>query len=288
MSEIKGIQVEGETFDEAVITAAAQLGLKPGDLAVEIVDPGSSANSSLGFRPVKVRAWLRDTNTAPDGARKSGLGAPRRSSYGDGDRRPMRGGSGGAGGAGGGGGFRRGPAPVSYGPPPPPLDPERITPELVDEVRGITEGILSAMEFPSSVVAEKTKHGIRVAVDAGERDQFLIGEDGDTLAAFQHLLGRMIRASHPDDPPPRLEVDVAGFRDRQIERLRELARELMNEARQSGSEVTTDPLPANERRIVHLEVAEAPGMETVTIGDGYFKRVIVRQAQPARDEARGS
>ena len=283
MSETKGIQVEGETFDEAVITAAAQLGLKPADLAVEIVDPGSSATSSLGFRPVKVRAWLRDSNTAPDGARKSGPGGPRRSSYGDRDRdsRPSRGG--------GAGGFRRGPSPVSYGPPPPPLDPERITPELVDEVRGLTEGILTAMQFPSTVVAEKTKHGIRVAVDAGERDQFLIGEDGETLAAFQHLLGRMIRASHPDDPPPRLEVDVAGFRDRQIERLRELARELMNEARQSGGEVTTDPLPANERRIVHLEVAESPGMETVTVGDGYFKRVIVRQAQAAaRDEARGS
>src|SRR5258705_2883048 len=130
MSEIKGIQVEGETFDEAVITAAAQLGLKPGDLAVEIVDPGSSANSSLGFRTVKVRAWLRDTNTAPDGARKAGPGAPRRSSYGDGERRPMR--------AGSGGGLRRGPAPVSYGPPPPPLDPEQITPELVDEVRTMT------------------------------------------------------------------------------------------------------------------------------------------------------
>jgi spoIIIJ-associated protein len=281
MSETKGIQVEGETFDEAVITAAAQLGLKPGDLAVEIVDPGSSANSSLGFRPVKVRAWLRDSNTAPDGARKAGPGGPRRSSYGEGDRRPSRGG-------GTGGGLRRGPAPVSYGPPPPPLDPERITPVLVDEVRGMTEGILAAMEFPSSVLAEKTKHGIRVAVDAGERDQFLIGEDGETLAALQHLLGRMIRASHPDDPPPRLEVDVAGFRDRQIERLRELARDLMNEARQSGGEVTTDPLPANERRIVHLEVAEAPGMETVTIGDGYFKRVVVRQAQGVRDEARGS
>lgn len=280
MSEIKGIQVEGETFDEAVITAAAQLGLKPGDLAVEIVDPGSSATSSLGFRPVKVRAWLRDTNRAPDGAGKAGPGAPRRSSYGDDARRPMRSGGGGA-------GLRRGPAPVSYGPPPPPLDPERITPELVDEVRGLTEGMMTAMDFPSSVVAEKTKHGIRVAIDAGERDQFLIGEDGDTLAALQHLLGRMIRASHPDDPPPRLEVDVAGFRDRQIERLRELARELMNEARQSGTEVTTDPLPANERRIVHLEVAESPGMETVTVGDGYFKRVIVRQAA-ARSEAGGT
>jgi spoIIIJ-associated protein len=117
-----------------------------------------------------------------------------------------------------------------------------------------------------------------VAIDTGERDQYLIGRDGETLAAFQHLLGRMMRAKMRDDAPPRIEVDVAGFRDRQIEKLREIARELMDEARRTGEEMTTDPLPASERRIVHLEVAESPGMETVTVGDGYYKRVIVRRA----------
>ncbi|HEV8128950.1 MAG TPA: R3H domain-containing nucleic acid-binding protein, partial [Candidatus Eisenbacteria bacterium] len=82
----------------------------------------------------------------------------------------------------------------------------------------------------------------------------------------------------PDDAPPRLEVDVAGYRDRQIEALREVARDLIKEAKQSGDEVTTEPLPASERRIVHLEVAEVPGMETVTIGDGHYKRVVIRRA----------
>jgi spoIIIJ-associated protein len=271
MSHTNEIQVEGESFDEAVITAAAQLGLKPADLGVEIIDPGSSTTSSVGFRPVKIRAWQRAPDVAPEGIRRSGPRAPRRSSYGDDDRRVHSGGP------------RRSPAPVSYGPPPPPLDPEKISAELVDEVRGLAEGILSQMQFPAAVVAEKTKHGIRIAIDAGERDQYLIGEDGEILSAFQHLLGRMIRASHRDDPPPRIEVDVAGFRDRQIERLRELARELMDEVRESGGEASTEPLPASERRIVHLEVAEAPGMETVTVGDGYFKRVIVRRASVGTD-----
>jgi spoIIIJ-associated protein len=158
------------------------------------------------------------------------------------------------------------------------MDPAKITPALVEDVRTLAAGMLEHMEFPGKVDAERTSHGIRVAIDAGERDQFLVGRDGETLAALQHLLGRMMRAKMRDEAPPRIEVDVAGFRDRQIERLRELARELMEEARQSGEEVTTEPLPASERRIVHLEVAESPGMETVTVGDGYYKRVIVRRA----------
>jgi spoIIIJ-associated protein len=148
-------------------------------------------------------------------------------------------------------------------------------------VRDLAKGILDGMGFEATLEAGKTQHGIRIGIDAGENDQYLIGKDGETLAAFQHLLGRMIRAKMPDDSPPRIEVDAAGYRDRQIERLREMARELMEEARSTGAEMTTEPLPASERRIVHLEVAEVPGMETVTIGDGYYKRVVVRQATGA-------
>ena len=258
------IQVEAESFQDAVAAASAQLGLKSTELAIEMVDPGASESSSTGYRPVRIRAWRRDPDTSPDGVRKPEPGAPRRS-YDDGGRRSSH-------------GPARRPAPVSYGPPPAPMDPEKITPELVEQVRTLAEGILKHMEFPSTVDAEKTKHGIRVAIQAGNWDQYLIGPDGETLAALQHILGRMIRAKMPDDAPPRLEVDVAGYRDRQIEALREMARGLIEEARGSGGEVTTDPLPASERRIVHLEVAEASGMETVTIGDGHYKRVVIRRA----------
>src|SRR5262245_32811629 len=263
------IHTEGETFQDAVAAASAQLGLKSTELAIEIIDPGAGASSSTGFRPVRIRAWRRDPDASADGLKKPAPGAPRRSSpsgsYDDGGRRAHHGGP-------------RRPAPVNYGPPPPPMDPEKITPELVESVRSMADGIVKHMEFPATVSAEKTRHGIRVAVTAGDWDQFLIGPEGETLAALQHLLGRMVRARMPDEAPPRLEVDVAGYRDRQIEALREVARDLIQAAKQSGDEVTTEPLPASERRIVHLEVAEVPGMETVTIGDGHYKRVVIRRA----------
>jgi spoIIIJ-associated protein len=266
MNDSDDIRVEGETFQDAVAAASAQLGLKITELGIEIIDPGASAASSTGFRPVRIRAWRRDPETSAEGLRKPEPGTRRSvSDYGDSGRRSHHGPPG-------------RPAPVSYGPPPPPMDPEKITPELVELVRGLADGIMSHMEFPATVEAEKTRHGIRVAIQAGEWDQYLIGPDGETLAALQHIIGRMIRAKMPDEAPPRLEVDVAGYRDRQIEALREMARGLIAEAKDSGDEVTTDPLPASERRIVHLEVAEVPGMETVTVGDGHYKRVVIRRA----------
>jgi len=259
------VDAEAATFGEAVQDAADQLGLEPADLAIEILDPGRSAESSAGYRPVKIRARRRPPDAPADGVRPGrGAGRPDRGESRYGGRRERE--------------PRRHMDAASYGPPPPPMDPAKITPELVEMVRGLADGLRDHMNFPGSVTAEKTSHGVRIGLDTGELDQYLIGKDGETLSAFQHLLGRMIRAKMPQESPPRVEVDVAGFRDRQIENLKQMARELMEQARETDEEVTTEPLPASERRIVHLEVAESKGMETVTIGDGYFKRVVIRRA----------
>lgn len=257
------IDITANTFEDAIAEACAQTGLSARELAIDLVDAGSSANSSIGFRPVKVKVRRRDPKGAPDGAGRAPARAPRpsydspRSHHGVSHRMEPR----------------------DFGPPPPPLDPALITAEHVGMVQELAQGLVSAMELEGAKAeASKTQHGIRVGLSAGEFDDLLIGPDGETLSSFQHVLSRMLRAKMPNSAPPRLEVDVAGFRDRQIEGLRQIARTLMDEVSAGTPEVTTDPLPASERRIVHLEVAERPGMETVTVGDGFYKRVVIRRA----------
>ncbi len=253
------IQIEAASYGDAVHQAADQLGVSTRELAVEVIDPGRSANSLGGFRPVKLKAWRRDPSAPPDGAGRIPASAVRRQESAVRER-----------------GLRRG-GVADYGPPPAPLDPSKITPELVESVRSITAGIVEQMGFQSQVKAESTRDGIRVAVDAGDKDQFLIGREGETLAALQHLVARMLRARAPEDQIPRVEVDVAGYRDRRVESLRELARELIEEVRETGHEVATEPLSAIERRVVHLEVAEVEAFTSTSIGDGLFKRVVIRR-----------
>ncbi len=267
----EGVHVEAETFEAAVGEAASRLGIDASELGIQVLDPGRSAASEGGFRPVRIRAWHRARSEAPDGARGAREGAE----GGEGARAPRAERP----------GRDRGPRPdrraaVSYGPPPPPMDPSRITPELVEETRLLTEGLVQSMGFRGRASASKTRHGIRVGVEAGENDRHLIGEDGEVLGAIQYMVARMLRARMREDAMPRIEVDVAGFRDRRNEELREIARALMDEARRTGDEAMSAPLAAAERRIIHLEVAEVPGMTTVTIGEGEFKRVVVKEGEP--------
>ena len=130
MSIDDSIHIEAASYGDAVHQAADQLGISPKELAVEVLDPGRSANSMGGFRPVKLRAWRRDPSAPPDGAGRIPASAVRRQSSAVGDS--SRGG-------------RRGAPAENYGPPPPPLDPAKITPELVESVRSITTGIVDSM-----------------------------------------------------------------------------------------------------------------------------------------------
>jgi spoIIIJ-associated protein len=262
--ESGGVVVEASRFEEAIAEAAARLGISASELRIHVIDPGRSETAEGGFRPVRIRAWKRGSREAPDGARP---GAAADRGAGDDEsprsRRSME---------------RR--EPRFYGPPPPPMDPDRITPELVEQTRALCEGLVRSMGFEARAVGSKTKHGIRIDVDADEQNQYLIGRDGEALGSIQYLVARMLRANLREDSMPRIEVDVAGFRESRNEELREIAHVLMEEARRTGGEAVSEPLPAAERRVVHLEVAEAPGLTTVTIGEGEYKRVVVRTGEP--------
>lgn len=254
--------IEAARFEDAIADAAARLGISVSELGIDVIDPGRSESSAAGYRPVRIRAWKRAASEAPDGARPA-----------SGPSRGARGGEAGRRSA------DRGEV-RSYGPPPPPMDPARITPELVEEARSLCDGLVRSMGLEARSTASKTKYGIRVDVDAGDLNHHLIGRDGENLAAIQYMVARMLRARLREDSMPRIEVDVAGFRESRNEELRELARGLMEEARRTGGEAMTEPLSAAERRVIHLEVAEVPGLTTVTIGEGEFKRVVVKTGEP--------
>lgn len=105
--------------------------------------------------------------------------------------------------------------------------------------------------------------------DAG----LLIGRDGQTLAAVQYLASRMI--SRAMDAAVRIQLDIGDYRSKQDERLRELARNLAEKARETGRSYSTRPLSSYHRRIIHLSLQDAPDILTRSSGDGSMKRVVI-------------
>ncbi len=120
--------------------------------------------------------------------------------------------------------------------------------------------------------------------DAGN-SAVLIGRDGATLAAVQYLAGRLV--THSLRIAVRVHLDIAGYRQRQAEDLREQALALAEKVRQTGRPLSTRPLSSFQRRIVHLALRDAEDLQTRSMGTGSLKRVLIqrRKAQPKAPEA---
>jgi spoIIIJ-associated protein len=113
----------------------------------------------------------------------------------------------------------------------------------------------------------------------GEDLGILIGRRGQTLLSLQHII-RLITAHRLKARVP-LNVDVEGYRQHRYEALRRLALRLAERVRDAGRPITLEPMPAGERRIIHLAVADFPHVITESVGEGEERKVIIRPKRGA-------
>ena len=109
--------------------------------------------------------------------------------------------------------------------------------------------------------------------DASDELGVLIGRRGETLAALQYLINTIV--SKGGNKPPAFGLDIEGYRRRREEMLVDLAREIAQEVRETGDVITLEPMPANERRIVHIALREEDGVRTESVGAGDQRQVEV-------------
>jgi spoIIIJ-associated protein len=164
---------------------------------------------------------------------------------------------------------------------PQPQQPAAPAPEDVDVYEGLwaVVGALSeALGRELSLELEEDAGDLRARL-AGPACELLLDDDAAALRALEHLLQR-VWARAGDSR--RLRVDCEGYRERRDEALRARAHDLAAAVRQDGVARTTDPMNAYERRIVHLALDGASGVQTYSVGEGKERRVTVAPA--ASDE----
>jgi len=131
---------------------------------------------------------------------------------------------------------------------------------------------LAGLELAAAVAYREGPDGPELRVDLrGAGAGSLLEHQGELLGATEYLLRRMVR----DLPPGGLVADSGGFRDARDEELRRRATAAAEEVRRSGDTVLFEPLPAGERRIVHLAIREQAGVVSASEGEGEMRQVRV-------------
>jgi spoIIIJ-associated protein len=131
--------------------------------------------------------------------------------------------------------------------------------------------VVTGMGLSLEAHVETGPDGTRINLE-GEGAEALLAKRGEGLQALQHIVDSAFRRQLGDQ---RLLVDCMGFRRGKDNELKRMAKFLAEKAKTSGLEQSIGPLNAYERRLVHLAVAEIPGVTSESIGDAAVKTVTI-------------
>lgn len=162
---------------------------------------------------------------------------------------------------------------------PAPTDSNAAPDQELATAQRALEELLARMKVNASVVvqygeADETDGGRTVLADVrGDDLSILIGRKGETLSALQYLARLLV--SKQLNRGVNLVVDVEGFRQRRHEQLRRMARRTAEQVIQRGRPIALEPMPPDERRLVHLELRDHPAVYTESVGEGNRRKVTI-------------
>jgi spoIIIJ-associated protein len=144
---------------------------------------------------------------------------------------------------------------------------------MTDSTQPIVEfltRVTSALGISTTIDLEQTADGPRINI-GGADAELLVRHRGEPLKALQHVVDMAYGRTLSDER--RVFVDALEYRKGKDIELRHMARLLAEKVKQTGLDQQLGPLNPYERRIVHLAVAEIPGVTSESIGDAFSKTV---------------
>ena len=236
---MESVEVSAKSVDEAIDIALEELGLKRQQVHIEILTAGKPGLFGIGGEQARVRVTALEEGTA---------------------------------------------RPISE----PEYEAEEVSDVEIKDVESpevdlaadyLTQ-LLSFMEIdaeievrPPETPGDGLGRASAVLDVSGDDLGLLIGRRGSTLGSLQYMVNLMV--SRGMGSRVLTSVDVEHYRRRREDSLRGLAFRMASRVRQTGRSITLEPMPAGERRIIHLVLSEDSGVTTGSVGEGDDRKVVI-------------
>lgn len=235
------IEAIAPSVEEAILKGAKEWGLPPEAFDVEVLDEGTKGLLGFGVRQARVRLTVRSSS--------------------DTDRVDVK-----------------------------REETVRETSEIQSPVEGSDEEALQITQDTVSELLQRMGIEARIEAHWGEADapgkirplfldihgddlSILIGRRGETLTALQYIT-RLIVGKELKRPVAVL-IDIEGYRARREQQIRRLAQQMAIQAIETSQTMSLEPMPAYERRIVHIELRDNPDVDTVSVGERDQRKVTI-------------
>lgn len=109
----------------------------------------------------------------------------------------------------------------------------------------------------------------------GEKSSDLIGYRGDTINAMQTILSSI--GNKNTLVRVRVILDIANYKEKREETLKELARKLEKTVKRNGKKIILEPMNSYERKIIHTELQNSEYVTTYSIGEEPRRKVVIEK-----------
>ena len=239
---MESLEVSAKTVKEAIEIALARLGKRREEVYVSVLSEGSRGILGIGSEDARILVSVPEEHAEEAEAEEALLEEEEEAA------------------------------------PPAAAPPEPLPPEQIAEVaKQVLEKIMSGLEVAAKVNVRpggNGSEGLILDLDVMGPDQgMLIGRRGETLGALQFLTNLIV--SKRLHRWVRVTVDVEGYRAKREQSLKGLALRTAQRVQETRQPVALEPMPPNERRIVHLALQDHPAVTTVSIGEGDRRKVVI-------------
>lgn len=243
--ERASVEISARSVEEAIELGLSQLGLERAQVEIEVINPGRSGLLGIGAQDAVVRLTALESRAEEPAAETS------ESAESIPEQTPASGSS------------------ITVG-----------QTEIAELAARLLQGLIDHMRIRGKVVVrtgeDMSEEGETspIVLDIVGRDLgVLIGRQGETLQALQYLT-RLMLNKHLGRWEPVI-VDVESYRARRRRLLRQLALRMAERAATSRRRVILEAMPAHERRVIHLALADHPHVTTKSIGEGEHRKVTI-------------
>jgi len=263
------LEVIAPTIEEAIAKGLGELGLPEDSVDIEILDEGSKGLFGLGSRQARIRLSIKSSSQTAELASGEPVSIKEMDSAEAMTALTKDAGS---------------PeteieAEEETGPAPSMMALGEEEELLLQVSRDTVDELLQRMRVRASVTSQMgeiddVRGRAPVLVDISGKDlSILIGRQAETLNALQYIATLMV--SKEIGHSQTLVIDVQGYRKRREQQLRQLARRMADQALKTGRRQVLEPMPASERRIIHIELRDHPEVTTESIGEEPRRKVTI-------------
>ena len=244
------LEIIAPSVEEAINRGLDQLGLPREAIVVEVLDNGSRGLLGIGGRQSRVRLSIKEAD-------------------GNSEKKELEGKT-----------FESEPGrEISQAKEVAAADLSEDEKKSIKVTQDVVLELLERMHIKATVTtkyiepADENDERLVLADIQGNDLSILLGRRSETLNALQYITSLIVSKELNRWVP--MMIDVQGYRARRERQLRQLGRRMAQQAVETGKTQTLEPMPANERRVIHLELRNHTQVITESTGDEPFRKVTI-------------